>query len=115
MIVTGDCMLGERIRQLRIQAGESQWRMGEQLGVAQRTIAGWETGNRQPNAEMIVRIAETYGVSTDYLLGRTDDPRFSADEAPLTELPNGLGSDELVSLIRRIVDQALAQSRSDEV
>lgn len=68
----------ERIKKIRIDAGESQAAMGERLGVAQRTIAGWEKGTRQPNADMIVKIAETYQITTDYLLGRTDIPNMYA-------------------------------------
>lgn len=71
-------MLKERIKKIRVDAGESQAAMGERLGVAQRTIAGWEKGTRQPNADMIVKIAETYQITTDYLLGRTDIPNMYA-------------------------------------
>ncbi|PAD70024.1 hypothetical protein CHH83_05710, partial [Bacillus sp. 7586-K] len=37
------------------------------------TYANWEYGIRQPDNEMLVKIAELYGVTTDYLLGRTTD------------------------------------------
>lgn len=55
--------------------------MGERLGVAQRTVAGWETGTRQPNIEMLIKIAETYHVTSDYILGLSDVPNMSAQPA----------------------------------
>lgn len=73
-------MINERIKELRLDSKESQEAMGKRLGVAQRTVAGWENGNRQPNLETIVRISEEYGVSTDYLLGRTDSRQVYVHE-----------------------------------
>ena len=71
-------MICDRIRKIRTDAGESQARMGERLGVAQRTIAGWESGNRQPSLEMLIKIAEAYHVTSDYLLGLGDLPNMYA-------------------------------------
>lgn len=74
-------MICDRIRKIRTDAGESQALMGERLGVAQRTVAGWETGTRQPNIEMLIKIAETYHVTSDYILGLSDVPNMSAQPA----------------------------------
>lgn len=67
-------MLSDMIKHVRELEGETQANMGERLGVAQRTIAGWESGGRSPKPDMIVKIADLYDVSTDYLLGRTENP-----------------------------------------
>ena len=74
-------MICDRIRKIRTDAGESQALMGERLGVAQRTVAGWETGTRQPNIELLIKIAETYHVTSDYILGLSDVPNMSAQPA----------------------------------
>ena len=44
------------------------------LGTNRGTISAWKTSGKPPKTEYLVIIADTYGVSTDYLLGRTDDP-----------------------------------------
>ncbi len=42
------------------------------LSVDQRTISNWETGIREPDYEMLVKIAKLFDVTTDYLLGVED-------------------------------------------
>ena len=65
-----------RLKSLREAAGLSQAKLADKLGVKQSTVGGWESGKREPNFETTIRIADTFGVSLDYLLGRTNDPLF---------------------------------------
>lgn len=44
----------------------------ELLGISQPTLSAWETGNKAPSVEGLGKMADLYGVTTDYLLGRTD-------------------------------------------
>ena len=44
------------------------------LDIAQTTVSGWENGAKRPSVDTVVRIADILSVSTDYLLGRTDNP-----------------------------------------
>ena len=46
----------------------------ELLGVTKSSISSWNIKNKPPKGETLVTIADTFHVSTDYLLGRTDDP-----------------------------------------
>lgn len=41
----------------------------EKIGIAQPTLSAWENGKKTPSVEAIERMADLYGVSTDYLLG----------------------------------------------
>ncbi len=63
-------MLNERIRELRIAHGYSQVALGEKLGVSKQAVSNWENDNIQPSIEMLVRLADLFCVTTDYLLGR---------------------------------------------
>lgn len=74
-------MIGKSLKELRKQHSETQTEMAERLGVTQRTIANWEAGDRNPDLEMLAKISSKYEVTTDYLLGLTDDPQF---EQPAT-------------------------------
>lgn len=44
----------------------------ELLGISQSTLSAWETGNKAPSVEGVEKMADLYGVTTDFLLGRTD-------------------------------------------
>ncbi|MBS4917552.1 MAG: helix-turn-helix transcriptional regulator [Clostridiales bacterium] len=65
-------VFSERLKQLRKQQKLTLERFGAQLEVSKQTPCRWENGERQPSLEMLARIAEFYGVSTDYLLGLSD-------------------------------------------
>lgn len=59
---------------LRKEKGISQKEAAERLGVSQALLSHYEKGIRECGLEFVVRVADFYGVSTDYLLGRTADP-----------------------------------------
>lgn len=69
-------MLSKRIHQLRMALGWSQVELARQLNVSKQTVSNWENDNIQPSIDMLVRLAEVFGVTTDYLLGREDAPRL---------------------------------------
>ena len=62
----------ERIKVLRLEKGLSQKELSRVLYVTHATVGFWETGARLPSLHMIVRVADFFGVSIDYLLGRVD-------------------------------------------
>ena len=63
----------DRLKSARNNKGISQKKLAEYLFVSQQTVAKWETDKATPNPETITKISETLNVSTDYLLGNTDD------------------------------------------
>lgn len=63
-------MIGNKIKDLRNQRKMTQSDLGDLLGVSGKTIGAWERGTREPSIDMINQLAETFGVSADYLLGR---------------------------------------------
>ncbi|WP_082343708.1 helix-turn-helix domain-containing protein [Sulfobacillus thermosulfidooxidans] len=65
-------VFGSRMRELRQQHGYTQAELGEKLGLSQFTISNYEQSSRQPPLEILVRLADILGTSTDYLLGRVD-------------------------------------------
>ncbi len=66
-------MLGNRIRELRKEKGYSQQTIAEYIGVSQKAIDYWEREINEPKASFIVRLADFFDCSADYLLGREDD------------------------------------------
>lgn len=67
----GNCF-GEKLKELRIEKGLSQRKLGEILGVCNQTVSFWETGSREPDLDALKEIADYFNVSADYLLGRED-------------------------------------------
>ena len=66
--------VGERLKALRKEKGKKQREMAELLGLSLRTYQFYESGDYDPNLPNLVRLADYFQVSTDYLLGRTDRP-----------------------------------------
>ncbi|MCL2853538.1 MAG: helix-turn-helix domain-containing protein [Defluviitaleaceae bacterium] len=50
--------------------------MAEYLGIVERAYQMYEYGKREPNHETTIKLADFFEVSTDYLLGRSDNPKF---------------------------------------
>jgi len=67
-------MFQNRLRELRKQRKLTAREFGEKFNLAESTISGYETGARKPDMETVEKFADFFGVSVDYLLGRTDDP-----------------------------------------
>lgn len=77
-------MLGARIAVLRRQAGFSQAELAQLLQISASAVGMYEQGRREPSAELLVAMAQAFGVSTDYLLTgnpRSQRERKVADEA----------------------------------
>jgi len=70
----------ERLQQLRKEANLQQKELGAKVGMSANAISMMETGNRETTFEKLVRLAEFFHVSTDYLLGVTDDPTWRGAE-----------------------------------
>ena len=69
-------IFGERVYLLRKQAGLSQKQLGVVLGLSNKAICTMEGGSRGTTIERLVMLAEYFHVSTDYLLGITEDPTW---------------------------------------
>lgn len=78
--------LGERVKQLRKERGWSQDDLGQKVGTAAHQISRYENGHITPSTEMIVKLAECFDVSLDYLLieGLTRRPLAPATTASST-------------------------------
>lgn len=88
-------MFGERLKIIRKQAGLSQKSLASLLQVSQQSVWKWEMNESSPNPETVAKIAKIFHVSSDYLLGLTEQ-----EEKPTPENGGGLNKEqqELVSL-----------------
>ena len=63
-----------RLKELRKKKGISQLRLATELNTTQNTISRYETGEREPGIAELIKIADYFNISVDYLLERTDNP-----------------------------------------
>ena len=63
-----------RIKELRKRRGISQIKLAMDLNMGQNTISRYENEVREADYETLIKFADYFNVSIDYLLGRTDDP-----------------------------------------
>ncbi len=65
-----------RLKEIRKSKGISQLKLAMDLNTNQNTISRYETGEREPGIKELIRIADYFDVSVDYLLERTDNPKI---------------------------------------
>src|SRR5262249_9420727 len=75
---------GERVRALRLEKKYTHQELADELEVNIRQIARFESGGTDTSGESLVKLAQVFSVSTDYLLGLTDDPTPRYGIADLT-------------------------------
>lgn len=73
-------MFRERLQQCRLEKDVSQTAVAQYLNITRQAYNHYETGQRQPTQEVLIKLADYFGVSVDYLLGRTDEKSPSLDE-----------------------------------
>ena len=64
------------LRKLRRERGLTQLALQTKTGIEQALLSKYETGQRVPPTETLILLADFYGVSIDYLLGRTENPKL---------------------------------------
>lgn len=62
-----------KLRELRIEKNLTQQAMSKEIGVSRQVYSNWENEINQPDYNFLVKLADFFGVSTDYLLGRSDE------------------------------------------
>ena len=65
-----------RLKDLRRTKGISQLKLALDLNTNQNTISRYETGEREPGINELIKIADYFNVSVDYLLERTNNPNM---------------------------------------
>ena len=79
-----------RFREARLQAGLTTVQLAQKMGLTQAAVSQWESGKKVPGIETISRLADLYGVTVDYLLGRNTGSGYMvppAERLDTTTLP----------------------------
>ena len=94
-----------RLKELRQQKNLTQAKVADSLGITQQSYARWENRKVTPTPEKLSKIANFYGVTTDYLLeGKKDDVDSSTVDAIFRMASDGLTEDEKSLFRKDIID-----------
>lgn len=80
--------IGERLIELREKSGLSKVEMAEKLGVNKSSITRYETNEIKPNLDMMLKIAELFNVTLDWLVGFEDNKALEIKKLPYMSLIN---------------------------
>ena len=84
-------MINQRLKQLRAENNLTQTNLADILGIAKTTLAAYEQGKSEPSIDTIIKLADFFNVSIDYLLGRTN---IKSPNVEISYIANYLGLSE---------------------
>lgn len=71
---------GDRIAYLRKKHNLTQEELAEQLNISRASLSHYETNRREPDYDTLVRLADFFNVSLDYIMARTEEPTVLTDQ-----------------------------------
>ena len=118
-------MIGERLKELRKSKRFTQKEIGDLCGVSDISVYKWETNRAEPNVDTLCKLADIYGVTVDYLLGRVPMDVVVKNEKPPAQaegeervsvtipddLPQPVLDARLAEFVRQIVNQELTKKK----
>lgn len=104
---------GERLRFLRKSKGYSMDEFAKLMNAGKTTIYNWEKDNRFPDRDTLIKLADFFDVSLDYLLGRTDikNAKIVEDEVDGDRIriavdkdvyPDGLTHEQVIEILNKL-------------
>lgn len=99
-------IIGERLKKLRLGNCLRQDQVARLVRVERSAVSLWENGLRQPSYQTLVRLADVYGVTTDFLLGR--------DTNKLLDL-SGLSAIEETMITQLVATMAAKNKKLEEI
>ena len=74
-----------RFKEVRLQAGFTTVQLAQKMGVTQAAVSHWDAGKKVPGTETLCKLADLYGVTIDYLLGRSSDTGITYTPAEIVD------------------------------
>lgn len=94
----------ERIKELRLERGLSQQQLAKQIETTQSNIGRWENGINEPTASQLIKLADYFDCTIDFLVGRVDDFGISDNERSVQ--PKQKSVTAFLTLYSRLNDSA---------
>ncbi|WP_081728116.1 helix-turn-helix domain-containing protein [Halalkalibacter hemicellulosilyticus] len=84
-------IFGKRLKKLRERTGTNQETVGKAIGISRARYSHYENNHVEPDIELIRKLADHFKVSTDYLLGRTND--ITSPDNELEKIKNKIATE----------------------
>lgn len=105
-------MLSVRLKKLRKNKHITQAELGKMVNVTKSTVSMWEKGMRKPNTTTLGQLADLFCVSTDYLLGKANNPSFCNNSNSAIDIDDGIPiayngkiiPNEYLNIIKKLMD-----------
>lgn len=96
----------------RNSVGLSQKQVALSIGVSYATVSEWESGKKFPAGKNLIKLAELFSCSTDYLLGKSDIPSLSYSETKKEPTPRERLASEFVELLGEVPEDKLEKFKN---
>jgi len=115
-----DNKFAERLKRLRQEKGDSLRELAARFEMNAASLSNYELGKNEPKLSMVEKLAEYYGVSVDYLLGRVDNPRKPVEIEDeelynIALLTDELPPDERQKIIKLVKDGFALMDREERL
>ena len=112
-------MIGNILKTLRERHDYNQDYVADKVNINRSTYANYERESREPNIAMLIKLADLYGISVDYLLGHTSDKDMPEDIKELVDKYNRLSDEGRLRINNQIdcelrIDALAAQKRHEK-
>jgi transcriptional regulator with XRE-family HTH domain len=97
-------IFSKRLKELRLKHGLNRQELAKELNISPITLAGYENGHRSPNIDYITQIADYFNVSTDWLLGRSDDDKTAYKSHLISHL-------KYIAVVKNIVARFVKENK----
>lgn len=99
----------QRLKELRTGNKISQAKLAERLNMSQSGLSNWETGDNQPDTGSLLRLADIFEVTVDYLIGRSDikdRPLIDSEIASKIALLSPISQEAINTLIDELIKKS---------
>lgn len=96
----------EILREERLNLGLNQVEFAKIFNVTKQTVSNWENGNRNPDSSTLSKLADYFGVTVDYLLGRTNERNLNK-EVKLSEEITTISAHRINGDLDNLPDEAI--------
>jgi transcriptional regulator with XRE-family HTH domain len=95
----------DRLKEIRELNNITQKELSKKINASQSKVAMWETGKRDPNSDDIILLANMFNISADYLLGISNNNKYSINKITPTIPSLTVNETELLELFRNITNE----------
>lgn len=111
----------DRLKKLRKELNLTQEEFAQKIGYTRTAISAWEIGRNEPSNDDMVKLANYFNVSTDYLLGKTNERNVSHSDIPeIRQIERGAKNmsqkdrEKMVNMVKAAFEEAFNENSDNK-